>query len=463
MKRLLILVLFVMPLVVSAQDPQSTQLIASADGLVSIHVPSTWYQTSTDTDTGQVLVAAPTPARAAEWQAPGGLLVHLYNDTAPDADANTLFGKTVKDHQLNALTFESVETTLLGYPAMQFSAADETLRSEITIFNLPGTDQWVRLVATALIDEWNADDATALRESLVILPQVAQPPRGWEATIRAPQNWTVSEFSSFTRWNAPEDSPFAGMEVWFQAGLRSDLVGQGDIRFVLQTMGVIYSTEVDVDAQMPTVLGGLPAVQFPFTSATHSGYALTVEGDTQFGTANLVARTRVGGWTVAHTQLLNAMVGSVSIQPPSVENAPIGLSQGYRAPAFAGSYADGSSFNSADFEDQLVFVHFWFVDCPFCREEWPHLNAVYEEYRDQGMVLLAVNAIDPLGYIEGYMQSENFDFPVVLDDGSLHNQFSVLAFPSTFVIGPDGIIVTAARGALSERTMRHLAEEYLVD
>jgi peroxiredoxin len=103
------------------------------------------------------------------------------------------------------------------------------------------------------------------------------------------------------------------------------------------------------------------------------------------------------------------------------------------------------------------------VNCPYCREEWPGLQSVYDEYRDDGMVLLAINALDPPAYIEAYTESEGLDFPLVRDDGTLHNLYGVTAFPSTFVVGPDGVIVRMARGPLSERSLRNLVEEHLGD
>jgi peroxiredoxin len=250
------------------------------------------------------------------------------------------------------------------------------------------------------------------------------------------------------------------MEVWFQAGLRADLVGEGEPVFVLQSLGVMYATQVDPTTADSGYLGGLTATRVRFESFTHTGVAVNVD-DTTFGTANLVARAPSGTWTPAHDTLLEAMISSVQISPPTADAAPVGLRTGYRAPFFEGITQAGLPFTLSDYEGQLVFVHFWFVDCPYCREEWPHLQAVYKEYENQGMVVLAINGIDPPEYINDYFASARLEVPVVLDDGTLHELFNVSAFPTTFVIGPDGIIVSVARGPMSENNMRYLVEQYL--
>jgi peroxiredoxin len=229
----------------------------------------------------------------------------------------------------------------------------------------------------------------------------------------------------------------------------------------LQSLGVFYSTQVDESTLQPTFLAGFPATELWFESFTHEGRAVNVDSGINFGTANLVARAPLGTWTPAHDVLLDAIINSVQIAPPTAENAPIGLRTGYRAPDFSATLRDGTTVDTI--EGKLTFVHFWFVDCPYCRSEWPHVQSVYEVYADDGVIMLAVNAIDSPAYIDSYYAAEGLTVPVVLDDGSLHDLFNVSAFPTTYVIGPDGVIVQVARGPMTEQAMVNLVEQYLLD
>lgn len=464
MRRLMLSLLLMVPLFIFAPMTRSAsdlkQLLSSDDGLISMRVPEGWYLSTESSDTRVLLIAAPDAERAADWQAEGEPLFHLYVDTIPDGELNSLLQSTLKTYGFGGITAEETPVHLMGLTGTQFDGQIDSRQIRLVITNF--NDQWIRFVAVGDKSSWNSSFVDEVQASIVILPQIAVTPRGWSASIRAPQGWEESGFSSFVQWKAPADGVFAGMEVWFQAGLRADLVGNGEPVFVLQSLGIMYATQVDQNTAESGYLGGLSATRVQFESFTHVGVAINVENP-DFGTANLVARAPLGTWTPVHDALVEAMVASVQISPPTADAAPVGLRTGYRAPNFVGSIMDGSTFALADYAGQLVFVHFWFVNCPYCQEEWPHVQAVYSEYRNEGMVVLAINAIDSPDAIERYFASSGLDVPVVLDDGTLHELFNVSAFPTTFVMGPDGIIVSVARGPMSENNMRYLVEQYLLD
>jgi peroxiredoxin len=444
-----------------AQPSPENHLFSSEDGLVSLRVPAEWYQTSSSDENRVVLIAAETPEAAADPQAMNELVVYLSIENQITEGVAELLDKTLQEHGLSEPEFTKSAVAVMGLPGTRYDMQFENLQSTLAIFHLPQTNQWVHFFAAAQADHWQNDLVEKMLANLLILPQQSTTPKGWAATIRAPQGWRLSAFSSFTQWIAPEDSPFAGTEIWFQAGFRTDLIGQGEAPFVLRSLGINYTSQVDEASSYQTFLGGLPAVALPFESFTHTGISYHVQGTTDFGTANLIARAPLGEWTPAHQTLVEAMLTSVQITPPTADAAPVGLRPGYRAPDFSGEIVGEGNFSLADYKGKLVFVHFWFVDCPYCREEWPRLQAVYDEYKDRGMVLLAINGIDPLSYIESYTQAEGLDFPLVLDEGTLHDLFGVTAFPTTFIIGPDGVILRAARGPMSDLTLRQLTEEYL--
>jgi len=55
--------------------------------------------------------------------------------------------------------------------------------------------------------------------------------------------------------------------------------------------------------------------------------------------------------------------------------------------------------------------------------------------------LISVNYAESANDIRAFLDNVNVDFPVLIDPGGkLTSQWKVLAFPSTFVIGPDGNI-----------------------
>ena len=79
------------------------------------------------------------------------------------------------------------------------------------------------------------------------------------------------------------------------------------------------------------------------------------------------------------------------------------------APAFKLQSRDGKTVSLADLKGQVVMVNFWATWCGPCRQEMPHLEALYERYNSLGFTLLGVNVEDnPEGakkWLEGHLEA----------------------------------------------------------
>jgi peroxiredoxin len=64
---------------------------------------------------------------------------------------------------------------------------------------------------------------------------------------------------------------------------------------------------------------------------------------------------------------------------------------GGQAPDFTLQTADGGTVRLADLKGQPVFINFWATWCDPCREEMPAMQAVYDQYKDRGLVILAID------------------------------------------------------------------------
>src|SRR5215207_2535448 len=65
--------------------------------------------------------------------------------------------------------------------------------------------------------------------------------------------------------------------------------------------------------------------------------------------------------------------------------------QGFPAPDFELINLDGETVKLSDLRGQAVLVNLWATWCPPCRAEMQSIEKVYNEYRDEGFVVLAVN------------------------------------------------------------------------
>jgi peroxiredoxin len=118
-----------------------------------------------------------------------------------------------------------------------------------------------------------------------------------------------------------------------------------------------------------------------------------------------------------------------------------------RAPDFTLRGADGRNVRLDELRGQVVLVNFWATWCGPCREEMPHLNALYEKYRKSGFVLLGVNIDDDPRIALATAQKLNVAFPVLLDtDKKVSKLYDLSTMPSTVVIDRDGKMRFLHRG-----------------
>jgi peroxiredoxin len=126
------------------------------------------------------------------------------------------------------------------------------------------------------------------------------------------------------------------------------------------------------------------------------------------------------------------------------------FNEGQRAPALALRTLPGSRAALHDFRERLVVLNFWATWCQPCTLEMPTLEALAQEYRDRGLVVLGVS-VDrgaPLAVISPYVKNMRLTFPILLDpDMAAATAWRVTALPATFLVRPGGEVAGVAVGA----------------
>lgn len=138
--------------------------------------------------------------------------------------------------------------------------------------------------------------------------------------------------------------------------------------------------------------------------------------------------------------------------------------QGFQAPDFSLFGSDGDSIQLAELRGQPVLVNVWASWCPPCRSEMPAMQRVYEAYRDQGFVILAVNAAnqDQRSDATQFVEQLGLTFPILWDtDGEVSRQYQVSSLPTSFFVRRDGSIREVVVGGMSEALMEIRVQELL--
>jgi peroxiredoxin len=101
----------------------------------------------------------------------------------------------------------------------------------------------------------------------------------------------------------------------------------------------------------------------------------------------------------------------------------------------------GKSWTLKDLRGKVVIVNFWATWCPPCRKEMPDLDALYQQYKDQGFVILAISD-EEVGKVSPFIEQRKISYPILLDPGrKVNDLFQVEGIPKSFVYDRDGKLV----------------------
>ena len=108
---------------------------------------------------------------------------------------------------------------------------------------------------------------------------------------------------------------------------------------------------------------------------------------------------------------------------------------------FALTDLQGKNWHLKDLQGKVVLVNFWATWCPPCRKEMPDLQALYEKYKEQGFVVLAISD-EESAKVAPFIAERKIGYPVLLDPGRKVNEaFVVEGIPKSFVYDRNGKMV----------------------
>lgn len=141
------------------------------------------------------------------------------------------------------------------------------------------------------------------------------------------------------------------------------------------------------------------------------------------------------------------------------------LQIGAPAPDFNLRTLEGKPVTLSALRGYAVLINLWATWCPPCAQEMPAIQRMYIEYRDQGLVVLAVNVTaqdNPLN-IQPFVERYGLTFPILLDEtGQVSAAYGLRSLPTSYFIGRDGTIRDIVIGGpMAEALLRTRIEELL--
>ncbi|HLJ14450.1 MAG TPA: TlpA disulfide reductase family protein [Bryobacteraceae bacterium] len=101
----------------------------------------------------------------------------------------------------------------------------------------------------------------------------------------------------------------------------------------------------------------------------------------------------------------------------------------------------GQPWNLKEQRGKVVVLNFWATWCPPCRKEMPDLESLYQQFKSQGLVILAISDEDA-AKVKPFLAERRISYPVLLDPGRMVNElFQIQGIPKTFVYDRSGKLV----------------------
>ena len=103
----------------------------------------------------------------------------------------------------------------------------------------------------------------------------------------------------------------------------------------------------------------------------------------------------------------------------------------------------GKNVRLADYKGKVILLNFWATWCGPCKTEIPAFVELYDQYKDQGFVVLGVSTDDEPEMLREYAASMKMNYPVLVgrDKEEILDAWGpIYAIPTTFFVGRDGSV-----------------------
>ena len=135
------------------------------------------------------------------------------------------------------------------------------------------------------------------------------------------------------------------------------------------------------------------------------------------------------------------------------------LQVGDEAPDFVLTDMNGERHQLSEYKGQGVFLNFWGTWCKPCEREFPLMEKQYQEVKDQGLQILAVNIGESDFVVQKYIDRKGLTFPVLIDNNkSVMETYNINPLPTTILINPEGKIIT---GEMSEESIKRYMKQIM--
>jgi cytochrome c biogenesis protein CcmG, thiol:disulfide interchange protein DsbE len=134
---------------------------------------------------------------------------------------------------------------------------------------------------------------------------------------------------------------------------------------------------------------------------------------------------------------------------------------GQPAPQWSEPALDGATLSLASLKGKAVYLNFFATWCPPCNEEAPAIDALARAYGPDGLQVVGVDVLENARKAELFRSEHRLSYPIVVDTGTLRNQYEVNGLPVHVFIDRSGVVRNIVVGELAPSAIRSNVERML--
>jgi thiol-disulfide isomerase/thioredoxin len=118
------------------------------------------------------------------------------------------------------------------------------------------------------------------------------------------------------------------------------------------------------------------------------------------------------------------------------------------APDFTLEDLSGKPISLKSLKGRVIFLNFWATWCVPCRQEMPAMERLHRDFKEKGLIILAVNFREPQEEIRPFLSELGLTFTVLLDrEGRVSEEYGAWSLPLSYIINRNGEFVGKAIGS----------------
>jgi len=130
---------------------------------------------------------------------------------------------------------------------------------------------------------------------------------------------------------------------------------------------------------------------------------------------------------------------------------------------------EGEKIDVSQFRGKVILLNFWATWCPPCRQEIPYLNELYKQYKENGLVIIAISLDRGAPKeVQKFLEKYGIEYINLMGDEGVVEAFSnipgmggIQAIPTTFLIDRKGQICRRFVGLTEKRVFEEAVKQSL--